>query len=125
MSFPHHWKDHPHLRDRGTVRTICDRIAGKFDIAGMPLKFSEFPSDLPLEAPTLGPHNREILCEVLGRSAKELEQSRAAKELQVTEHRGPYARLRPPGKIPDLFGGPSETRTPDPLIKSQLLYQLS
>jgi hypothetical protein len=22
-------------------------------------------------------------------------------------------------------GGPSETRTPDPLIKSQLLYQLS
>ena len=25
----------------------------------------------------------------------------------------------------DFFGGPSETRTPDPLIKSQLLYQLS
>src|SRR5579875_1817168 len=24
-----------------------------------------------------------------------------------------------------FFGGPSETRTPDPLIKSQLLYQLS
>ena len=23
------------------------------------------------------------------------------------------------------FGGPPETRTPDPLIKSQLLYQLS
>jgi hypothetical protein len=23
------------------------------------------------------------------------------------------------------YGGPSETRTPDPLIKSQLLYQLS
>jgi hypothetical protein len=25
----------------------------------------------------------------------------------------------------DFTGGPSETRTPDPLIKSQLLYQLS
>ena len=25
----------------------------------------------------------------------------------------------------DFGGGPSETRTPDPLIKSQLLYQLS
>ena len=24
-----------------------------------------------------------------------------------------------------FFGGPLETRTPDPLIKSQLLYQLS
>ncbi len=32
------------------------------------------------------------------------------------------------GKFPifrGLFGGPLETRTPDPLIKSQLLYQLS
>jgi len=28
-------------------------------------------------------------------------------------------------EAPDLFGGPSGTRTPDPLIKSQLLYQLS
>ena len=27
--------------------------------------------------------------------------------------------------VPGFFGGPSETRTPDPLIKSQLLYQLS
>jgi len=24
-----------------------------------------------------------------------------------------------------IYGGPLETRTPDPLIKSQLLYQLS
>jgi hypothetical protein len=28
-------------------------------------------------------------------------------------------------KAPDLIGGPSRTRTVDPLIKSQLLYQLS
>jgi hypothetical protein len=27
--------------------------------------------------------------------------------------------------VPDSFGGPSRTRTVDPLIKSQLLYQLS
>ena len=68
-------------RARRTVRTIEDRIAGKFDIPGMPLKFSAFPNDLPLEAPTLGQHNREILCDVLGRSAKEVEQLRAAKVL--------------------------------------------
>ena len=28
-------------------------------------------------------------------------------------------------EVPDSFGGPSRTRTLDPLIKSQLLYQLS
>jgi hypothetical protein len=28
-------------------------------------------------------------------------------------------------EVPDLNGGPSRTRTLDPLIKSQLLYQLS
>jgi len=27
--------------------------------------------------------------------------------------------------VPVVFGGPSRTRTLDPLIKSQLLYQLS
>ena len=28
-------------------------------------------------------------------------------------------------QVLEKFGGPPETRTPDPLIKSQLLYQLS
>jgi hypothetical protein len=28
-------------------------------------------------------------------------------------------------EVPDCVGGPSRTRTLDPLIKSQLLYQLS
>jgi CoA:oxalate CoA-transferase len=69
---------HPHLRARGTVRTIEDRLAGKFDIPGMPLRFSEFPKDLPLEAATLGQHNREILRDLLGRSEKEIEELRAA-----------------------------------------------
>ena len=66
---------------RGTVRTIEDRIAGKFQIPGMPLKFSEFPEDLPLEAPTLGQNNGGILRELLGRSEKEIEELRAAKVL--------------------------------------------
>ena len=30
-----------------------------------------------------------------------------------------------PAGLKENFGGPLETRTPDPLIKSQLLYQLS
>lgn len=53
--------NHPHLRARRTVRTINDRLLGKIDIPGMPLKFSEFPDELPLETPRLGEHNEEIL----------------------------------------------------------------
>jgi len=71
---------HPHLRARGTVRTVEDRIAGKFDIPGMPLKFSEFPEDLPLQAATLGQHNREVLHDLLGRSDEEI---RALREANV------------------------------------------
>jgi CoA:oxalate CoA-transferase len=72
---------HPHLRARGTVRTIEDKFAGKFEIPGMPLRFSEFPKDLPLEAATLGQHNSEVLRDMLGRSDQEIEELRAAKVL--------------------------------------------
>jgi len=71
---------HPHLRARGTVRTVEDRIAGRFDIPGMPLKFSEFPHDLLLQAATLGQHNREVLRDLLGRSDEEI---RALREADV------------------------------------------
>jgi crotonobetainyl-CoA:carnitine CoA-transferase CaiB-like acyl-CoA transferase len=70
--------NHPHLRARGTVRTIEDPIAGKFDIPGMPLRFSEIPGTLPLEAATLGQHNDEILRDWLGRGDKEIADLRAA-----------------------------------------------
>jgi CoA:oxalate CoA-transferase len=72
---------HPHLRARGTVRTIEDRFAGKFEIPGMPLRFSAFPKDLPLEAATLGQHNGEVLRDMLGRTDKEIEELRAANVL--------------------------------------------
>jgi crotonobetainyl-CoA:carnitine CoA-transferase CaiB-like acyl-CoA transferase len=58
--------NHPHLRERGTVRTINDRILGKFDVPGFPLRFSEFPQRLELEAPLLGEHNEKILTGYLG-----------------------------------------------------------
>jgi crotonobetainyl-CoA:carnitine CoA-transferase CaiB-like acyl-CoA transferase len=68
----------PHLRARGTVRSITDRIAGTFDIPGFPLRFSDFPEPLPLEAPLLGEHNASVLTEVLGKSPAELERLQAA-----------------------------------------------
>lgn len=57
--------EHPHLIERGTVRTIEDRGVGPFRIPGMPLRFSDFPGDLDLTAPFLGEHNREVLSERL------------------------------------------------------------
>jgi crotonobetainyl-CoA:carnitine CoA-transferase CaiB-like acyl-CoA transferase len=57
---------HPHLRQRGTVRTVHDRILGELDVPGFALRFSAFPQPLTLQAPTLGEHNAEILTQWLG-----------------------------------------------------------
>jgi crotonobetainyl-CoA:carnitine CoA-transferase CaiB-like acyl-CoA transferase len=70
--------NHPHHRRRGTVRTVHDRLHGAFEIPGMPLKFSRFPDDLPLEAATLGQHNEEIVTRYLGRSAADVQELRKA-----------------------------------------------
>lgn len=76
---------HPHLRERETVRSINDRFLGNFDVPGFPLRFSEFPGHLPLEAPTLGEHNSEILRECLGYSPERIR----ALEAEGILHRGP------------------------------------
>lgn len=65
--------NHPHLRQRRTVRTIRDRFLGEFDVPGFPLRFSEYP-ELELEAPTLGEHNGEILCDYLGYSTVRIDE---------------------------------------------------
>ena len=65
--------NHPHMRHRQTVRTVTDRAFGEFEIPGMPLRFSEFPDYLPLEAPFLGEHNKEILTEYLSYSAQQVQ----------------------------------------------------
>jgi crotonobetainyl-CoA:carnitine CoA-transferase CaiB-like acyl-CoA transferase len=66
--------NHPHLRARGTIRQITDRAFGKLDIPGMPLRFSEFPDDLPLQASFLGEHNEEILTTHLSYTAEQVRQ---------------------------------------------------
>jgi len=59
---------HPHMIERETVRTIYDRSLGNFQAPGNPLRFSEFPAHLDLEAPYLGEHNAEVLGDCLGYS---------------------------------------------------------
>lgn len=66
--------DHPHLRARGTVRTIRDAVyGGEIDVPGFPLKFSDFPEELPLTAPTLGQHNRDILTTYLKKTPEDVD----------------------------------------------------
>ena len=65
--------DHPHLIERRTVRTISDSVMGEFQIPGMPLRFSDFPDELPLEAVELGGSNREILSGYLGYSSTDID----------------------------------------------------
>ena len=64
---------HPHLRQRGTVRTIHDRILGDLDVPGFALRFSEFPATLDLQAPLLGEHNAEVLTQWLGYTTDEVQ----------------------------------------------------
>lgn len=64
---------YPHLVERGTVRTINDRLAGEFQIPGMPIKVSGYPTHPDYRAPTLGEHNQEILSHFLGRSDADIE----------------------------------------------------
>lgn len=68
---------HPHLRERGTVTTVEDRFIGQFDVPGFPLRFSAFPEELQLPAPTLGQHNAEVLRDYLGFSPERIRQFEA------------------------------------------------
>lgn len=65
--------NHPHLIERGTVRTINDRILGEFQIPGFPLRFSRFPDELEFDAPLLGEHNQAVLSRYLGYSGENVE----------------------------------------------------
>src|SRR5690348_9560922 len=58
--------DHPHLRERGTVAEIHDRVLGAMKVPGFPIRFSEFPTPANLQAPLLGEHNELILRKYLG-----------------------------------------------------------
>ncbi len=54
---------HPHLRERGVVRSINDRFLGEFDVPGFPLRFSQHPPRPLRDAPTFGEDNELVLRE--------------------------------------------------------------
>jgi len=61
--------NHPHMQQRGTVRKVVDPKLGEAMLPGMPLRFSDFPHNMPLSASHLGQDNAEVLSKVLGYSA--------------------------------------------------------
>jgi crotonobetainyl-CoA:carnitine CoA-transferase CaiB-like acyl-CoA transferase len=61
--------EHPHLIERGTVRSITDPLLGEFKIPGFPLRFSGFPNEIEFDAPMLGEHNASVLEKYLGYDA--------------------------------------------------------
>ena len=65
---------HPHLRERGTVRRVDDQAIGAFAVPGPPARFSRWAAATALSADALGEHNEEILRDVLGLSASEVDE---------------------------------------------------
>ena len=66
--------EHPHLRERKTVRRVSDPAFGEFDIPGFPVKFSDWPDRTDLKASRLGEDNEAVLHEMLGVSDAEIAQ---------------------------------------------------
>lgn len=66
--------NHPHLRERKTIRRVSDPAFGEFDIPGFPVKFSDWPDRTDLKASRLGEDNEAILHEMLELSDAEIAQ---------------------------------------------------
>jgi len=65
--------NHPHLKERGTVRRVKDDVLGEFDIPGFPVKFSRWKVSSDIKADSLGGHNLEVLKDYLSLSDEEIE----------------------------------------------------
>jgi formyl-CoA transferase len=65
------------LRETGTVVEVDHPERGKYLTVGMPVKLSDSPAEVK-RSPLLGEHNEEILAEVLGYSADDIEAIRAS-----------------------------------------------
>ena len=68
----------PQLSSRGYFQELGHPEAGNFRYPGPPYRFSASPPRVVRAAPTLGQHNREILCDELGLVASEYANLRRA-----------------------------------------------
>lgn len=68
----------PHIRHRGIIVESEHPVVGRIRLVRSPARYSKTPSGLRRHAPGFGEHTDEILCDVLGRSADEIAELRAA-----------------------------------------------
>lgn len=56
----------PQILSRDMIVPVEHPTAGKLNVPGVPIKFSETPGSIEFAAPTLGQHTEEILTDILG-----------------------------------------------------------
>lgn len=64
---------HPHMQERGVVRTVMDPYVGDFQIPGPPARFSAWKYSSTLKADLLGEHNEQVLKDIAGLNEQEIE----------------------------------------------------
>lgn len=62
----------PQVQARKMLQEVEHPVAGKVTLVGSPIKFSNATTDIRMSPPTLGQHNKEIICELLGFSEEVL-----------------------------------------------------
>ena len=68
----------PQVQHRDMIAEVPHPTIGSLRLAGVPIKYSETPGSIRRPPPLLGEHTGEVLAEVLGRSAEEIEALRAS-----------------------------------------------
>lgn len=71
--------DDPHLRERGTIKSMAGPDGESRKVVGPPWRFSRTPAKLERWTPKLGEHNQYVFGELLGLSAGEIEELVASK----------------------------------------------
>jgi crotonobetainyl-CoA:carnitine CoA-transferase CaiB-like acyl-CoA transferase len=69
----------PHVQHRGMKINVPHPLAGEIPLVANPIKYSRTPVSQNTPPPLLGEHTEEILAEVLGKSAADLEALRTRK----------------------------------------------
>jgi crotonobetainyl-CoA:carnitine CoA-transferase CaiB-like acyl-CoA transferase len=64
---------HPQSQERGFVQQVEHTTAGQIPLTGFPYKLSRTPAEVHHPPPTLGEHNREILMDLLGYTADQVD----------------------------------------------------
>lgn len=71
----------PHVDECGSIISFDYPGIGEFKMAGFPIKFSKFNTNVEMRPPTLGEHNEEVICELLGYTKQEFEEMKNNKVL--------------------------------------------